>query len=255
MSPGAGARQVPVGVVGQVHHGGLVRSRGVLQLQLVVIVQRVDELDVQRAGIALVTVGTGQREFNGRRVSLWQGSGLPDLFLKAVPAAVDVDLAGVRRQREFDAVDRELGSGDAIGIAAHDRAEQRMPAQIVIEGVQVQRDVRQPAVAVGRLDRRERGPVGHDFDLQPVGVGQRVQVDPRPIRQAAEKRLGHGRGAATSAAPRWSGTEIISPRRTIAAATENRKRGAENWSVMVRWSIRRSLVRSFPGSRRSVRCW
>ena len=52
--------------------------------------------------------------------------------------------------------------------------------------VVAEHDVAELAVAVGRLQRSDDAAIGHDFHLDAVGVGQRVEVNRRAVGQFAE---------------------------------------------------------------------
>ena len=52
-----------------------------------------------------------------------------------------------------------------------------MPGQVLGQRFEMQRDVLEFAVAIGRLDGNERGAVSHHLGLQAVGIDQRIEQD------------------------------------------------------------------------------
>lgn len=59
------AGEVPVGVVREVDHCGFVGGGGVVELELVIIVERVGDTGGERAGITFLAVGADVGEADG----------------------------------------------------------------------------------------------------------------------------------------------------------------------------------------------
>ena len=55
---GVRAGQIPIGVIGEIHDGVFVGGRGVIELQFIVVGERVLHGDVKIAGIIFFAVGT-----------------------------------------------------------------------------------------------------------------------------------------------------------------------------------------------------
>ena len=89
-------------------------------------------------------------------------------------SAVDVVLARIGGDAVLDAVQHEAGAGDAVGIATHRRAEERVALQVGFECVESEHDVVKLSVAAGDLERDEDRAVFHDACPQTVRVGQCV---------------------------------------------------------------------------------
>src|SRR5829696_2855224 len=71
------------------------------------------------------------------------------------------------------AVERKPGVGDAVRIAADERAEEIRIMQIVVERVEAERDVSKIAVAVGNMQRRDNAAERDEAHLHTLGVGER----------------------------------------------------------------------------------
>lgn len=71
----------------------------------------------------------------------------------------------------------ESSLGDAVGEAADGCAEVGRIAEVIGQRVERERDIGQAAVAIRRFDGGDRGPVRHELDAKPLGVGQGVQID------------------------------------------------------------------------------
>ena len=64
----AGAAEVEVGVVGEVHRGGLVRGGFVIDAQFVLISERVGHLHAEVSGVPFLTIRTSEAEGHGLRL-------------------------------------------------------------------------------------------------------------------------------------------------------------------------------------------
>ena len=113
-------------MVRQVCDRVFVSGCGVVDLELVVVSECVDDSHVQVSRIAFFTVLAEVSQNNcrsGRRLHLVRG---PDDFIEAFDAAVQMVLTVVRGELVFDAVEREATFGNAVAVAADDRAEVRI---------------------------------------------------------------------------------------------------------------------------------
>ena len=160
------AREVEVGVVGQVHHGRLVGGGRVVHLQPVAIVERVDDGHRQPAGEPALAVRAHARELHADARARPHRFTRPHVLVEALEAAVQRVRPVVGVERVGDAVEREPRAADAVAVAADDRAEVRVRrrvgrARVAGDRVEAERDVRlAPA------------PVGHDQLLDDAAVGE-----------------------------------------------------------------------------------
>ena len=183
------AGQVEVGMARQVDHRRLVGGRRVVDAEFILVVQGVGHLDVEVAGIALVAVRAQIGELEADAVAARQFLHLPDMLVEALHAAVQRIGAIVGRQRVLLAVERELGIGDAVGVAAGDDAEIRVLAGVVVDIAEAEDDVVDLAVAVRHLDRGDDAAIVDHANRHVLGVGQCVLDDGRSVRQLAEVAL------------------------------------------------------------------
>jgi hypothetical protein len=124
------AAQVEVGMVGQVHDGGLIGGGPVVNTQGVVALQRVGYFHRQRARVAFFAVGGRVGQPEGRCGAV-EGRGRPELFVEAHAATVDVVAAAVGGELVGLAVQREGAAGNAVGVPANDRAQRRGALQVI----------------------------------------------------------------------------------------------------------------------------
>src|SRR5439155_23179500 len=71
------------------------------------------------------------------------------------------------------AVEGELPLGDAIGVAADDRAEVRRVLEVAGEAVEAEHDIVELSRAAGRADRRDDPAVRDDLDFDAVRIRER----------------------------------------------------------------------------------
>src|SRR3989442_3401837 len=83
----AGAGKVEIGVVGEINDGGLAGAGGVVDSDGIVVGEGVDDLDVQRAGIALIHVRAVVTELN-RSLGASKRLRLPDVLVEALLSSV-----------------------------------------------------------------------------------------------------------------------------------------------------------------------
>ena len=113
----AGAAEVEVGVVGEVHRGGLVRGGLVIDAQFVLISKSVGHLHAEIAGVPFLAIRTGKAEGHGLRVG--GGFSFPNLLAQRLVATA-VQMVGiiVSRQCVLFTIERKLALGDAVADAA-----------------------------------------------------------------------------------------------------------------------------------------
>jgi hypothetical protein len=152
---------------------------------------------VRGSGIPFLTVRADVGHRDADESLAFDRLGLPDPLVEAHPAAVQMVPAVVGGQGVGGAIERELRLGDAVGVAAADRAEARVAGVVVGEGIKVQGDVVELALAVGDLDRRERGAKGHDHGVHTARIREGVTVHGGSFPRAAERLAGNGHRAGT----------------------------------------------------------
>ena len=138
------ARQIEVGVIGQVAQGVPVALGPVADGQPG-LRQGVGHLDRQVSGVALLAVGAleGQGEAV-LRLLLHR----PDLLVKAPGAAVEVVLPVVGRQRVLRPVQGEGGPADAVAVPADEGADVLVLLPVVLQGVKAQHHVHRISLPV-----------------------------------------------------------------------------------------------------------
>ena len=94
--------------------------------------------------------------------------------------------AVVDRQRVFLAVERELALGDAVAVAADQRAEVRAVLDVIGQVVVAEHHVAEVAVAVGHLQEDDEAAVIADAGLGALVVAQRVEVHRGAVLRLAE---------------------------------------------------------------------
>ena len=174
---GSRAGEVEVGVIGQVDRRGFVGRGGVVDDEFVVVRERVDNRNVEVAGITFFAIGTLAREFDGR---VFAGGcfGLPVGLVETFASAVQMMGAVVGGEAVFLAVELEAPMGDAIGAASDDAAEIRtVVLDVAIERIEAEGDVAGAAVSVGSFERDESRAVVHHGSGHAVLVAQGEQGD------------------------------------------------------------------------------
>lgn len=206
--PVARARQVEIGVVGQVHHGGPVRLGAVGDEQLILVIPRVRHGDVQIAGVPLLAIDAAIAELGDGGAAFDRRAGTPELRGESFPAAMNMIASLVGGDAHLPALQREPRTVDPIGVAADDRRGGQS-APVGLHRVAPEHDVGRLTGPIRHLDGRNRGPVLRDPHRGTRSVLQGVQADRTTIGHPAEVGADHrgGRrsrrsGTASQPAPR-----------------------------------------------------
>ena len=186
------AGQVEIGVVGQVHRRGLIGHRVESNTQFVIVAQLVDGGDFRGAGITLVASDAQVSQDQAHRFRRVEGFGFPQLAVEAIGAAVQVIDAVVHVQLVGHAVQREAAIGDAVAIAANQRAEVMRLAEVGFSIVEAVADISQHAVAVRHVQFGDHAAKVADPGDHAVGVGQGVEGGFAAVRQFAKWGFGDG---------------------------------------------------------------
>ncbi len=149
------AAQIEIRVIGEIDGSCLGSPRPVLDLQRVVVPEKIIHMGRELSGKPLLPfrthiskTGRGSGGHGGRFVR-------PDAFIEAVPATVQGVRSVVLGQLVRFAVQSETPRRDAIGKAPHTGAKIRNARQVGFDRVESQNDVLQVAGAVGRLERHD----------------------------------------------------------------------------------------------------
>ncbi len=186
------AGQVEVRVVGQVDRRGLVGDGVESDTQFVIVAQFVYRGGFQVARVALVAVRAQVAEDQAGRLRRGEGFGLPQAAMKAIGAAMQVVDAVVQVQLMGFAVQREAAVGDAVAVAANQRAEIIRVAHVGRDVVIAEHHIGHDAVAVRHVELRDDAAQVADFCDHAVGVGQCVKGGFAAVRQLAKRRFGNG---------------------------------------------------------------
>ncbi len=145
----AGARQVPVRVVREVHVGRSVRHRLVGDAQRAPLVEGVRHRDLQPAREALLAVLGDE----GQAQSVLHRGDRPHALVEAPCPAVQRVRAVVRGQGARASVEGEAGAGDPVGVPADEGAQERLRIpEIALQVGEPQHHVPGPPVPVRHLD-------------------------------------------------------------------------------------------------------
>src|SRR6266478_7061390 len=178
------ARQVEIGMVGQVEDGIFIGGRRIL--------------DAQSAPTQGVAHGRGERArktflailaYIGELDSICYLFGRPDLFVKATEAAVKSVVAIVFWNGIRLPVKLEGAMSNTIRVAADNASEMRGLRLVLLDRVATQHDFVDPPVSIGRAQGNDYDSIGHDagFDF---AIGQRVNIDGSSFGGMSKRLLG-----------------------------------------------------------------
>ena len=202
--------EVPVGVVHDVDDGRPVGGRRDVEMQRVVVAQRVGHGDVEPAGIALLAVGRDVAQAERRTLRGGHRLRIPYLLVEPLEAAVHVVGRPVRGQLEDLAVELEPGIRDPVADPADDRAEKGMAGQIAGEIGKAEHHVAEPAVTIGHVQLGDDAAVIRDPGAQAIPIGQAVERHRLAVGAAERLLIDHcrlpgrgSRGPVTTCARPW----------------------------------------------------
>src|SRR6266404_6519935 len=109
------------------------------------------------------------------------------------------------------AIQCELRTADAVGIAAGDRAEMAGERLVLAQSSEAEHDVVEAARAVGHVDLGDDAAIAQKTHMQAVLVGHRVDVDRLPILRRAVRRMIE-RGSSVGRSARHHGRQCRSDR-------------------------------------------
>ncbi len=185
------ACKVEVAVVCEVDQRCLVGRGRVVDAQLVVRGQCEDHGRTERARISFVAVGADVAHRNGDAAIAFERRALPDHFVEPFASAVQMVFSVVGSQLVAPPVEREPRVRDPVRVTADRDAEIARPRHVVVEFVEAGDDVVESTTPVRHSNRDDGGAVGHHANFDPVGVGEREDLDPRAVSGCPERRGCH----------------------------------------------------------------
>ncbi len=192
---GSGACKTPIAMVGQVENGRRGGGCGVLDLELIVVRERVGEIHPELARVALITVRAHQRKPQGGPIDGICSLDGPDLAVEPLLAA----MLGVGRSVPLElvplAAHTESSLRDPVGVAPDRRTEVFAPVQILQGGIVTKHDVAEMPERVAHHQLAERRSEREDCGLGSPCVGKPAFDDLGPRRERARDPPGYGDAA------------------------------------------------------------
>src|SRR5437867_9230911 len=148
---GTFASEIEVRMISKIDDGVFVSSRGVLDLQFVVVRQRVDNGDREISRKSLLTVFANIAEREANATVAFNFLRLPDDFVESLEPAVQGIIAVVLRERILPAVQGETAFPDSVAVAPNDRAEEGAVFQIAIKSLVAKDNIADLTVSIGYL--------------------------------------------------------------------------------------------------------
>src|ERR1700682_5015866 len=178
------ARQIEIGMVGQVDDGIFVGGRRILDAQSA-LTQGVAHGRGERAGKTLLAILAHIGEFDPIRYLF----GRPDHFVKAAEAAVKSVVAIVFWDGICLPIKLEGAMSDTIRVAPDNASEMRSLRLVLLDRVATQHYVVDLSVSIGRAQGNKDPCVGNDagFDF---AIGPRGNIDSGSFGRMAKRLLG-----------------------------------------------------------------
>ena len=194
-------RQVEVGVLRQVHRGGRVGDRPIVDQQFIVVGERIGHPRRQAPRVSLFPRRALVSETSAGAILANPGFECPEHLVEAADPSVQVVVAVVPRQFVAHAVEFEAAAGDAVGVAADDRAEVGAVPQITVEVDEAEGDIAGGSGAVRDPQGANDRPVGDDLDFESLPVAERGASDFGPAGKDTEDGLRDARRALPGGLP------------------------------------------------------
>src|SRR5216684_1115866 len=178
------ARQIEIGMVGQVEDGIFIGSRRIFDAQSAPT-QGVAHSRRKHTGKPFLAIFAYIGEFD----SIGYLFGRPDLFVEAADAAVKSVVAIVFWNGIRLPIKLEGAMSETIRVAPDNASEMRGLRLVFLDRVATQYYVVNPPVSIGGAQRNDDPSVGHDagFDF---AIGQRVNIDGSSFRGMSKRLLG-----------------------------------------------------------------
>ena len=195
------AAQVETGVIGQIHRRGRIGGRDVVHAQGIAVNGRIGHRHFQGAGVTLFASGAAVMQLQGLAIGGGQGFGLPQNFVEAHLATVEVTghAAGfvVGGQGCGHTVEGEAALGNAVAVAADEAAEVGRAGAVALQVVKAEDHVTGLPTAIGNLEADHGAAVITDAHRHARVRVEGVQVDGAAIGQGAPVLLRGGLNGGT----------------------------------------------------------
>jgi hypothetical protein len=179
---GSGPGQIPIGMVGHVHDGGLVGSGRKRASQVIGLAPKVLGRRLQRTRITLIAVGAGEMKSDSRSmVTHLQWLGLPNFFVKPHRSTMDVVGRLVGVQLIMPSIQSEPATCNSIAESPYRGSEEGMAAQVAVQRLKTKVHIVQPALAILHVHLGDDGTKIGDLQDRPRGAADRKQVHIRSI--------------------------------------------------------------------------
>ncbi len=163
--------EVEVGVVGEAERGGGIGSGLVVDNEGVVACERVGDVEGEIAGVAVITIRAEAGEKQGGVAGgCGEGCRLPELFIEAALATVQMVGRVVDSELHLASVEQKPAVSDPAGNAPRDASEIVVPGEVVLEGWETQDDICLGACAVRDHESGDDASVGDDVGLDACGA-------------------------------------------------------------------------------------
>src|ERR1700730_1458935 len=178
------ARQIEIGMVGQVEDGVFIGGRRIFDSQSIPL-QDVPHGRGERTGKTLLAILAHICELDSIRYLF----GRPDHFIEAADAAMKSVVAIVFWNGICLPIKLERAMSDTIRVAPDNASEMRSLRLILLDRVATQYYVVDLSVSIGRAQGNNDPSVGNDagFDF---AIGQRVNIDSGSFGRMAKRLLG-----------------------------------------------------------------
>ena len=164
---GAMAGQIPIAVMDEIANRRPIRFGFDLHDEAVFFVEAVDHRGIEIAGKALLAIGRTIGEGDGAPVR--RGTAGPQMLVETPDAAMQMIAALVAAQLMGFSVEGEPAAADAIAVAPADRPEIAVRDKIGGEVLLAQRDIRELALAIRRVELEQGRAQLHDPRRQAPG--------------------------------------------------------------------------------------
>ena len=188
------AREVEVGVVGEIDDGGFVGGGFVIDTKFVFVGEGVGDLCRKCAGIIFFAIFADVSELHGRFAALCgKRFSFPKFARETGTSAMEMIFAVVRGEFVFDAIEREFGVGDAIRKPPDHRGGTREAVEVFVERFCAEDDIGGASLAIEREEFCDDRALLHDARDHAVAVAEGENLDGRSVLEFAEFRFFNAR--------------------------------------------------------------
>ncbi len=169
--------QIEKAVIGEIDHARTIGPRRHVEHEFHRPGKAPGHLHVQRAGIALLAIGTGVGKRHGRMICILDRDNPPVAAIKTLQPAMQRVGPVIRRELHLSAVEREARAGDAVGIAPDGRTKELPSGEISLERLMTEHDVVATSGGIRHQQGLQRRAIGHDARFQSINRLQRNAFD------------------------------------------------------------------------------